>query len=286
MAPRVAPDEPRVTPQRKESQRIFAVAVVALAALVVAWIVFQLFEGPVANAWYTSRQHQLAAHVLAARPGVPKGKAIAILQVPKLGTNVVVVQGDGPTQLRTGPGHRIGTPMPGEVGNSVISGHRSDWGGPFANLRKLSTGDLFVVQVITPDGIEQNGVFTVQSVQKNVGASDTSPFMPSNDRRVTLITGAGDRFSDERLVITAVSGPAGHALSASRNIQATTSGGSLLWNGNIRLALICFGAAAAVALILRRRYRRATVAAIVAPMLALGLLTVLLNVDTALPLVR
>jgi sortase A len=270
---------------RKESQRVFTVAVVALAILVVVWIVFQLFEGPVADAWYRTRQHQLASRVVAARPKTHAGKGIAILQVPKLGTNVVVVQGDAPQQLRTGPGHRAGTPMPGDVGNSVIAGHRHDWGGPFSSFNEIGTGDLFVVQIITPDGIEQNGVFTVQSVRK-VSGSDTSPFMPSDDRRVTLVTGAGDRFSDKRLVVTGVSGPAGHTLAATRPIHTSTSGGSLWWNGNMLLALVCCAAAVLTVRLLRRRYHTATITAIVVPMLALATLLVLLDLDTALPVVR
>ena len=54
--------------------------------------------------------------------------------------NLVVAEGDSPQQLRSGPGHRIGTPLPGKVGNSVIFGHRTGWGGPLSDLGTLEDG--------------------------------------------------------------------------------------------------------------------------------------------------
>jgi sortase (surface protein transpeptidase) len=36
----------------------------------------------------------------------------------------VVVEGSGPDQLAQGPGHYVGTAMPGQPGNVTIAGHR------------------------------------------------------------------------------------------------------------------------------------------------------------------
>ena len=62
------------------------------------------------------------------------GNAIGVVQIPRLGLNVVVAEGDAPQQLRSGPGHRFGTALPGDIGNAVIVGHRSGWGGPLASI--------------------------------------------------------------------------------------------------------------------------------------------------------
>ena len=67
--------------------------------------------------------------------------------------------------LRGGPGHLIGTPLPGALGNSVILGHRHAWGGPFADLTKLRRGDLIAVETHAPDGSLPIGVFTVTSIR-------------------------------------------------------------------------------------------------------------------------
>src|SRR5205085_1165226 len=132
--------------------------------------------------------------------------ALGTLQIPRLGVNLVVQEGDGGVQLRSGPGHHADTPRPGQIGNSVIVGHRHAWGSPFAPLANLRRGDLIAFQ--SPRDPTHAFVFKVTKVQSNVGASDPAPFGHSNDHRLTLVTGAGGQFSDRRLVVTAVSGPA------------------------------------------------------------------------------
>ena len=58
--------------------------------------------------------------VLAPKTGEPVG----ILQIDTpITLNVVIGQGVGTPQLRAGPGHEPGTPLPGALGNSVIYGH-------------------------------------------------------------------------------------------------------------------------------------------------------------------
>ncbi len=50
---------------------------------------------------------------------------------------MVVVEGTGADQLRSGPGHYPGTPLPGETGNVAIAGHRTTYLHPFYNLNEL-----------------------------------------------------------------------------------------------------------------------------------------------------
>jgi sortase A len=68
---------------------------------------------------------------------VPIGRVI----IPKIGVDVVLVQGTGRGDLREGPGHWPETPLPGLGGNFVVSGHRTTYGGPFLKLDKLAAGD-------------------------------------------------------------------------------------------------------------------------------------------------
>jgi LPXTG-site transpeptidase (sortase) family protein len=277
----VQPTQPPA--RRVAARRVVRIATIALLVGVVAWAMLELFEGPPARVWYTIRQHQLASEFAATRPHTGRGAAIALLQVPSLGMNLVVAEGDAPQQLRSGPGHRIGTPLPGAIGNSVITGHRTGWGGPLSDVGQLKPGDPIAVQTESTGG--PIGVFKVQSVTR-VSANDRAPFAGSTDRRLTIVTGTGGRYSDRRLVITSVSGRVGKLEAPTASIRATTSGGSPVWNRDAVLALVAFGAAGALGLVLHRPYRSSTIGLVLVPLVVLGLLGCLLNIDAALPPLR
>jgi sortase A len=77
-----------------------------------------------------------------------RGKGIARLYFPTLGKDQVhvVVEGVGHEDLKKGPGHYPGTDLPGQVGNVVISGHRTTYGAPFNRVDELHPGDAIVVE--------------------------------------------------------------------------------------------------------------------------------------------
>jgi sortase A len=79
---------------------------------------------------------------------VEPGQGLAVLRVPRLGGNYapVVVEGVSTHDLERGPGHYPGTALPGQVGNFVVSGHRTTYGHPFTDLDQLRTGDPIVVE--------------------------------------------------------------------------------------------------------------------------------------------
>lgn len=78
----------------------------------------------------------------------PVGEPMAILRIPRFGADYapVVVEGVGREELKTGPGHYPGTAMPGQVGNFVVSGHRTTYGAPFNRLDEVVPGDAVVVR--------------------------------------------------------------------------------------------------------------------------------------------
>ncbi|SNS04758.1 sortase A [Geodermatophilus saharensis] len=82
-----------------------------------------------------------------AEPGV--GEPFAVLHVPRLGEDWsrVVLEGTTEDQLSQGPGHYVGTAMPGQQGNLAIAGHRVGRGSPFLDLDALRPGDPIVVEV-------------------------------------------------------------------------------------------------------------------------------------------
>jgi LPXTG-site transpeptidase (sortase) family protein len=285
--PDVNPRPPlAATPARRRQQwrrRVVRISLIALLILVAAFALFDVFEGPVARSWYQTRQRQLASDLNGAHRHIVRGDAVGILQVPRLGVNAVVAQGDDPQQLRSGPGHRIGTPMPGAKGNVVIVGHRSGWGSPFGALGRVRKND---VVALTNKALPTTPtVYTVTSV-KHVSGSDVQPFARSTDYRLTLITGDGGRLSTKRIVVTAVSGPTKSRPASLGTVHASTSAGSLVLNSALLLAFAGgVGLLLAFALL---RPRTGTVAfvAVLTPFAVLTLLGVLLEVDLFFPPLR
>ncbi|HWH28851.1 MAG TPA: class E sortase [Mycobacteriales bacterium] len=89
----------------------------------------------------------------AVRPAaVELGEGIAVLRIPRLDDDAddpyatVVVEGTSPADLKKGPGRLVESDRPGELGNLVISGHRTTYGAPFADLDRLAPGDAVVVE--------------------------------------------------------------------------------------------------------------------------------------------
>ena len=72
---------------------------------------------------------------------------VARLQVPRLAVDQIVLAGASGRSLAFGPGHLTGTALPGERGNSVITGHRDTH---FDFIGELKPGDTFRLQ--RPDG--------------------------------------------------------------------------------------------------------------------------------------
>jgi len=283
VAPRPVTTAPR--PRAPIRKRVIAITVIAITTVFVFAAVFEIFEGPFANVWYRTRQRALVADFNATHQHAGAGHAIAILQVPRLGINVAIAEGDGPQQLRGGPGHRTGTPLPGVVGNSVVVGHAHDWGGPFARLHELGKGDLIAVQTYGLDSSLKTAVYTVQSTAA-AGAADISPFVTSDDFRLTLVSGEGGRFSDKRLIVTAVSGTAGHVRDAQPATVASTSAGSTTKNSATLFAVVGLGGALLAFVLLRKRYHLAACCAVVAPLAIIGVLGVLFDVDLLLAPLR
>lgn len=73
---------------------------------------------------------------------VAVGDGLTTLRLPKLGVEVLVVEGTTPSALRAGAGHYPETPLPGEAGNVGIAGHRTTYGRPFNRLDEMRPGDI------------------------------------------------------------------------------------------------------------------------------------------------
>ena len=78
------------------------------------------------------------------KSGTPIGRIV----IPSIGMDVVMVEGAGTGDLKEGPGHWPETVFPGQLGNFVVSGHRTTYGAPFRKLDKIKVGDE--IQLVLP----------------------------------------------------------------------------------------------------------------------------------------
>ena len=86
----------------------------------------------------------------AAKPIPPEEKGVARLIIPRMDLNRIVVEGATAEALTKGPGHFPETPLPGQLGNAAIAGHRTTHLAPFFDIDKLQPGDE--ITVITLNG--------------------------------------------------------------------------------------------------------------------------------------
>lgn len=189
---------------------------IALGVLIFLFVAYELWGTGIAEARDQSRLKDRFRKELQAPPttipaaGAPappatvpeSGDAIALIEIPKLEVNKAMVEGVGVEDLKKGPGHYPGTPMPGQAGNSAIAGHRTTYGAPFNRLDELSPGDPIIVTT-------KEGKFRYEVDRQDiVSPSQVSVLDPTPDNRLTLTT-CNPKFSAaQRLIITArLSGP-------------------------------------------------------------------------------
>jgi sortase A len=75
------------------------------------------------------------------------GQAVGRIQIPRIGSDFVVVKGSDPADLRRGPGLYDGSPFPGSHGTVAVAGHRTTYLAPFRHVDDLSPGDRIVVDM-------------------------------------------------------------------------------------------------------------------------------------------
>jgi sortase A len=127
------------------------------------------------------------------------GDSLTRLVMPDIDISVVVVEGTTSSALRAGAGHYPDTPLPCELGNVAIAGHRTTYGRPFHNVDLLEIGDLITLE--TPIGectykVDQEP-FVVAPNRLDVIANDPSK------ATLTLTTCHPKGSARERLIIKA-----------------------------------------------------------------------------------
>jgi sortase A len=131
-------------------------------------------------------------------PLTAEGDELFRIEMPSIGENHIVVAGVKVEDLRKGPGHYPSSPLPGEVGNVAIAGHRTTWGQPFYDVDKLRQGD----EIVLTNLLGMRFVYRVTETLI-VDPSDTWVVDPTPTATLTL-TSCHPRFSAaQRIVVKA-----------------------------------------------------------------------------------
>jgi sortase A len=179
-------------------------------------LLFCVYELKVTNLYTAQQQERLddgLARAWAEAPpavtpaAVEVGGGWAVLRIPALGADYrqVVVKGVGVEELKRGPGHYPGTAEPGELGNVVLSGHRTTYGAPFERFGELAPGTAVVLEtrdtwftyrvlgsaVVSPSSVE-----VTYPVPGKPGAAPTQ-------RLLTMTTCHPKYSARQRLIVTA-----------------------------------------------------------------------------------
>jgi len=126
------------------------------------------------------------------------GKAVAIIKIPKIDVDYVVVEGTDTESLKKGPGHYTDTAYPwqnhGRVG---IAGHRTTYGAPFWALDELREGDRIVLET-------EYGVFDYRVTGTRIISASNGRVLSPTDHPSLVLTTCHPRFSAaERLIVFA-----------------------------------------------------------------------------------
>ncbi len=137
-------------------------------------------------------------NVRPAPPTPADGQVEGIISIPKIGADFAYVEGTSRDDLKKGPGHYPGTPLPGTIGNAAIAGHRTTYLHPFMNVDKLEPGD----DIIIHDAV--GGVFDYQMFKQLIVApTEVSVVDNTADAELTLTACNPKGSAAQRIVIKA-----------------------------------------------------------------------------------
>jgi sortase A len=125
----------------------------------------------------------------------PEGEPVGDIRIPGIGVNQIVVEGTNTPDLRKGPGHYTGTPLPGQEGNAAVAGHRTTYGHPFYNLDAVKVGDPIVLTTL-------QGIFVYDTTRSWVVSPSDTTVIANSDASLVTLTTCNPRFSaTTRLVV-------------------------------------------------------------------------------------
>jgi sortase A len=130
---------------------------------------------------------QVRAQARRYRLNAKRGEGIGRIRVPRLGLNMVFVEGTDDASLRKGPGRDRRTYMPGEGQLVYIAGHRTTYLAPFAHIERLEPGDPVTLEV-------PYGTFTYRVFKHRIVLANDLSVLRSHGHEVVELQACHPRF--------------------------------------------------------------------------------------------
>ena len=130
---------------------------------------------------------QIRAQARRYRLDVKRGEGIGRIRVPRLGLNMVLVEGTDDESLKKGPGRDRRTYMPGEGQLIYIAGHRTTYLAPFAHIERLEPSDLVTLEV-------PYGTFTYRVFRHRIVSANNLSVLRSHGREIVELQACHPRF--------------------------------------------------------------------------------------------
>src|SRR5947208_7435479 len=105
------------------------------------------FHAPIATASFAAERRSIAREARRYRLSSTPGEAIGRIRVPRMGVNMILVNGTDHDTLKKGPGRDLRTFMPGENRPVYIAGHRTTYLAPFSHIDALRAGDKVTLEL-------------------------------------------------------------------------------------------------------------------------------------------
>ena len=148
---------------------------------------------------------------------IESGTPVALIEIKDINVRRVVVEGTRAEELAKGPGHLVGSAIPGQPGTSAILGRSSRYGSAFSRLDELKAGQEVTVTTA-------QGVHTYEVVDSTLRSANDSAAFTGERNMLLLITGVGGASPDQRLVVRALlTSPVFPAGAAATEVQTMTA---------------------------------------------------------------
>ena len=120
------------------------------------------------------------------------------MTIPKIELEWILYESTASAVLKKGPGHESQTPLPGDIGRSTISGHRTTYGAPFNRVDELEEGDLIYLETIKDE------LFVYQVTDQQIVKPTDVWILDGTDKKELLLTTCDPKYSAaNRLIIIA-----------------------------------------------------------------------------------
>ena len=116
-----------------------------------------------------------------------RGEAIGRIKVPRLGLNMILVNGTDHDSLVKGPGRDLRTYMPGQGQLIYIAGHRTTYLAPFSHIDSLGRDDRVTLEL-------PYATFIYRVVRHRIVPSNDLSVLQSHRREVVILQACHPRF--------------------------------------------------------------------------------------------